>query len=265
MTSSWSYVRTFTTQVLSKIVKIPMKKISLRDNLSYIVLERDKKIKYNLLIIRGGCVWNEKDIPSYIKPFYYLPGFRSFIPEMDKPVCNLQVHHEIKEIVEDIKKNYTEPLIIIGMSMGGTHSINYMYHYPDDCIYYISSCTPLDLYRMSYLIEADSFYRIIAKKTMEHLSISTYEELYQKASLNIDDFNKQMLEFSDMLCEMGHWPEEKKRKFISFLPTDDSLVRGYFIDQKYYNFPLEIYQINGTSHCCYNMSMGIISWLKKLK
>lgn len=279
-TLPWAYLRTLSSQMLSKLFVITtIRRTDLTDNLSYIELLRDENKdrggeknkgenitgveKVNLIIIRGGCVW-DKDIPSYIKPFYYLLSshYRIFLPEIGTPVCNLQLHNEVHQIVGEVKRDYPDsPIILLGMSMGGTHTINYMYHHFDECCLYINACSPLDLYRMSYVMTADPFYRFVVKNTMKRVGVSTYEELYSMASLDVDTFNNQMKNFSMMMCEIGKWSDEKKGKFVCFLASDDTLTRGFFQDRDYYNFPLEIHHVYNSSHCCYNISIAIINYL----
>jgi len=103
-------------------------------------------------------------------------------------------------------------------------------------------------------MSADHFYRLIVRKTMKDLQVSSYTELYTLASLDTTTFNQQMCDFSQMLNQISSWSEDKKEKYISFLADEDTLTNGYFQDRDYYNFPTRIYRVKNSSHCCYNIS-----------
>lgn len=277
------YLRTLSTHMWAKVFRMGVvgKRIQLTDRLAYHLYndtsngynnsswKRDKegreeekgRKRFTLIFVRGGFNWKDSKPPSYLLPFcYLLQNSRILVPEIAEPVCNLSLHEEIQMVVEEGKK-YGLPIVILGMSMGGVHVYNYFYHHPDEAQLYLTACSPLDLHRMTYIVNVDPFYQLVVKQTLKEFQVEKYEDLYRLANLAPEQFYQQIDTFTRMMKEMGTWPDDKRKKLISFIASNDQLTEGIFEDQQFFHFPYRIDTIDNSCHCCYNVSFAVTSFI----
>lgn len=238
--------RVASAYALSNIVKFPEGERYQINTTTYLkCMSSPQNAIGNVLILQGGVLHFNSN-SYYIKTTCSLlpNNLRVFVFEKIQPMCCYRFAHDVASCLTFIRREYPEPICVIGFSLGGVLLYTYLSLGYDQADLYLPVCCPLNLTNFRKVISQNFLFKILQKRAYDKYQVTTNEELLNIAGTSLEE----SLEFEESFIDnLNATKENWVAKTVYILSSDDPVTRVEdleLLEEK----PLT-YLINGSWHC----------------
>ncbi len=203
--------------------------------------------KGTILMMRGGA-FHMGNEDFYIKvSCALLPDHRVYFLEKLKPMVNFELSEDIPKILGYLRKIHPEPLIVMGFSMGGILTWNYLGKGRDQADLYVPVSAPINMVNFNRDLHKHFIYEKMYQKVLRDFNVTDDESLMRASGLTLADRDLSIENFLPSLKRsQPNWQD----KTFPVSGTEDTLLESYSEDLK--EFPTEVNAVivPGGTHCC---------------
>jgi pimeloyl-ACP methyl ester carboxylesterase len=200
-----------------------------------------------VFVIRGGTYHMGKE-GFYVRlSCAFLPRYRIFFFEKMRPMVNFDFADDVSMVLRYLRGKYSEPLAVMGFSMGGILTWSYLGRGYDDADLYVPISAPIDIDYFREEIHRHVLFRTMHKNTLKAFQVSDEEGLMKLAGCTPEIRDKTIQNWFPALSQtQDRWHE----KTLSVSGDQDTLMEHYSTDLQKFNRPPHSLIVKGGSHCC---------------
>lgn len=242
-------INSLTTYILS-LTSNPLKNIRYKvcSNMYLTMLAEPTQPMCNVLLIKGGQQSPGCD-SFYIRLLLkYLPNARVFV--IDKDVIMLNHFRDAKDIdicLDYIRCKYTQPIYLVGTSLGGVVLTTYLIEGYDKADGYVSICSSLNVVDFDRRIMKHIYFRYLVNHICRQYSVNNVCDLYRYCGMECHEQEAYMNSYMNKVHKTcSKW----KSKIVMIAGSLDPLTPNFVQDMK--DYPIHYIQVDGGGHLSYD-------------